>query len=81
MGLAKTIILKYKYLRSTLETNTVRNSKYVIVPRTISHSPKAAGKKWADEIILEIFTTQPTEIEIQNGNMGIILATYQGYIR
>ena len=77
LGLAKTIILIYKYLRSTLETKAVKNSKYVIVPRTISHSPKAAGKKWADEIILEIFTAQPIEIEILNGNMGITIAIYQ----
>ena len=53
----------YKYLKLTFETNAVRNSNYVVVPR-------------ADKIILEIFTTKPIEIEIQNGNMGIILTTY-----
>ena len=54
----------------------MRNSKYVIVVRMISHSPKAGGKKCVDEIILKIFTTEPIEIEILNGNMGITLTAY-----
>ena len=69
------IIRIYKYLTLTFETSAVRNSKYVIVPTTISHSLKAQGKKWADKIILEIFITKPTEVKILNENMGIALTT------
>ena len=73
LELAKSIILTHKYLKATSDTSAVRNANYVIIPRTRSHPPKAAGKKWSDEIILEIYITQPTEFGIQIGNMGITL--------
>ena len=46
------------------------------VPKIISHLPKSEGKKWADEKVLEIFTSTPSQTEINNLNMGIQLATY-----
>ena len=69
-------MLTNKYLTVTFATNAVHNSKYVIVPKIISHSPKSEGKKWADEMLLEIFTSTPSQAELNNGNMGIQLVTY-----
>ena len=77
IGIAKSIILTNKYLASTFATNAVRNARYVIIPKTISHPPKSKGSKWADELLLEIFTSVPNATEIANGNMGIDLKTYQ----
>ena len=60
----------------TFEKTAVYNAKYVIVPKMISHSPKSEGKKWADEMLLEIFTSVPEKTETDSGNMGINLKTY-----
>ena len=47
----------------------------------MSHLKNTDDKKWSDEIVLEIFITQPTEWEILNGDMGITLKTYQTRLR
>ena len=72
----KSIILTNNYLTSTFATNAVHKSKYTIVPKIINHSPKSEGKKWAHEMLLEIFVIFHSQTEVNNGNMGIKLATY-----
>ena len=63
LGLAKSVILTNKYLTTKFAMNAVNNSKYVIVPKIISHSPKSEGRKWADEMMMEIFTSVPSQTD------------------
>ena len=47
LGLAKSIILTYKYLNATFDTSAARNANYVIIPRT---APNGGPRK--EELII-----------------------------